>query len=172
MRADTEDSGLVSQLKANAIWLLPLLAIILVLLVQWPQLHLTYIFHQDDTMPQLRRMESYVTSVRHGSYFPKVFPEEVRNFGYAFDAFYPSLLLLPYVWLRLAGMGIVSAYYGYQTLILVATVVTAYVSFCGFAGSHWQDSSLVWFTQQRFIGPWMPLYAGLWARIWRLFSCR
>ncbi|VTU58220.1 hypothetical protein AMBR_CKHPCMOK_01084 [Lacticaseibacillus rhamnosus] len=88
MRADTEDSGLVSQLKANAIWLLPLLAIILVLLVQWPQLHLTYIFHQDDTMPQLRRMESYVTSVRHGSYFPKVFPEEVRNFGYAFDAFY------------------------------------------------------------------------------------
>ena len=129
MRADTEDSGLVSQLKANAIWLLPLLAIILVLLVQWPQLHLTYIFHQDDTMPQLRRMESYVTSVRHGSYFPKVFPEEVRNFGYAFDAFYPSLLLLPYVWLRLTGMGIVSAYYGYQTLILVATVVTAYVSF-------------------------------------------
>ena len=129
MRADNEDSSLVSQLKANAIWLLPLLAIILVLLVQWPQLHLTYIFHQDDTMPQLRRMESYVTSVRHGSYFPKVFPEEVRNFGYAFDAFYPSLLLLPYVWLRLAGMGIVSAYYGYQTLILVATVVTAYVSF-------------------------------------------
>ena len=56
MRADTEDSSLVSQLKANAIWLLPLLAIILVLLVQWPQLHLTYIFHQDDTMPQLRRM--------------------------------------------------------------------------------------------------------------------
>ncbi|EGF35512.1 hypothetical protein AAULR_08316 [Lacticaseibacillus rhamnosus MTCC 5462] len=28
MRADTEDSGLVSQLKVNAIWLLPLLAII------------------------------------------------------------------------------------------------------------------------------------------------
>ena len=129
MATQTRSSDIRRFLKTNAIWLLPLLAVALVLLVQWPQLHLSYIFHQDDTMPQLRRMESYVTSVQHGAYFPKVFPEEVRHFGYAFDAFYPSLMLLPYVWLRLAGLGVVSAYYGYQTLILVATVLAAYASF-------------------------------------------
>ena len=109
MHAQTSSAKLKTFMTQNAVWLLPILAMVLVLLVQWPQLHLPYIFHQDDTMPQLRRLESYVTSVRHGQYFPKVFPEAVRNFGYAFDAYYPSLMLLPYVWLRLMGMGVVGA---------------------------------------------------------------
>lgn len=129
MHAQTSSAKLKTFMTQNAVWLLPILAMVLVLLVQWPQLHLPYIFHQDDTMPQLRRLESYVTSVRHGQYFPKVFPEAVRNFGYAFDAYYPSLMLLPYVWLRLMGMGVVGAYDGYQALILIATVLAAYASF-------------------------------------------
>ena len=67
------------------------------------------------------RLESYVTS-GNGQYFPQVFPQAVRNFGYAFDAYYPSLMLLPYV-ATADGDGVVGAYDGYQALILIVTVL-------------------------------------------------
>ena len=73
MHSQTSSAKLKTFMTQNAVWLLPILAMVLVLLVQWPQLHLPYIFHQDDTMPQLRRLESYVTVCGTASIFPRFF---------------------------------------------------------------------------------------------------
>ena len=44
MHAQTSSAKLKTFMTQNAVWLLPILAMVLVLLVQWPQLHLPHIF--------------------------------------------------------------------------------------------------------------------------------
>ena len=74
------------------------------------------------------RLEGYYEAVRHGQFFPKVLPQMANHYGYAADLFYPSLLLLPYVFLRFLGFSYIHSYYGYMFLISLATYGVSYYS--------------------------------------------
>lgn len=84
------------------------------------------IYSHDDFAFHRMRLEGYYEAVSHGSLFPKIFPNMANGYGYAADLFYPSLLLLPYVFLRFLNLTYIQSYYGYQTLIVLATFVISY----------------------------------------------
>lgn len=84
------------------------------------------IYSHDDFAFHRMRLEGYYQAVKHGSFFPKIFPDMANGYGYAADLFYPSLLLLPYVFLRFLNFTYIQSYYGYQTLIILATFFISY----------------------------------------------
>lgn len=67
------------------------------------------IYFQDDYVFHLSRMEAYANSVRNFDLFPKIFYEYANGAGYGVDLFYPSILTLPYAFLRILGFSSVYA---------------------------------------------------------------
>lgn len=81
-------------------------------------------------------------------------------------------MLLPYVWLRLMGMGVVGAYDGYQALILIVTVLAAYASFLKIRR---KPLAAFVFSMVYTTAVYRALDAfvrGPWVKIWPSFSCR
>ncbi len=92
----------------------------------FPYMFQHFIYNQDDLPFHKLRLEGYYEAVKSGQLFPKIFYNMANGSGYAADLFYPSILLLPYVFLRMLGLPFVEAYHAFQFLISFQTVVLAY----------------------------------------------
>ena len=101
---------------------------IICMVILYPFFSKNLIYSHDDFAFHRNRLESYYDSVHHGDFFPKVFPNMANGYGYAADLFYPSILMLPYVFLRTVGLSFIQSYYGYMFIIAVSTYVVSYFS--------------------------------------------
>jgi hypothetical protein len=101
---------------------------IICMVILYPFFSKNLIYSHDDFAFHRNRLESYYDSVHYWNFFPKVFPNMANGYGYAADLFYPSILMLPYVFLRTVGLSFIQSYYGYMFIIAVSTYVVSYFS--------------------------------------------
>lgn len=86
------------------------------------------IYWQDDLSFHLARLENYTSAIKQGIFFPKVFPDMAKGYGYAVDLFYPSILLFPYAILRVLGFSPVISFILFQVILTLVTYFIAYYS--------------------------------------------
>lgn len=108
------------------------LVIILILLyigfiASIPFIFYKQIFVQHDYIFHIARLEAYTDSIKTLDFFPKIFYQYGNGGGYGVDIFYPSIFLIPYALLRLAGCSIATALYLFYFILNFAIATTSYL---------------------------------------------
>ncbi len=103
----------------------PLLLTVFALALCWVLLR-PYTLARHDTYFHLTRLESLVEAIRNGHLLPRMYPHIYNDFGYAVSLFYSDFLLYIPAALVLLGVSTLTSFKIFETLIVVATVLSAY----------------------------------------------
>ena len=89
-------------------------------------LFLPYTVRYHDIYFHLARLESLVTAIHNGDFFPRIFPYFYDNFGYAVSLFYSDFFLYIPAVLCLLGVDILLSYKIYNFIVIAAISLSAY----------------------------------------------
>lgn len=123
--------GLIIQLNFKEFYekkvLLIALFLVISLLVILPFTLENKIYVNDDFLFHKTRLLAYYHSIRvNHDFHPMIFNEMAKGYGYAADLFYPSYVLLPFVFFYSLGIGFIKSYY---LLLFTYTFLTLIIGF-------------------------------------------